>query len=142
MTRTERAMFPRAIIKDRSESKSGMDKSLRKSGAGPHNWGSLKDELDLERDALEDERIEAEDLAEVPVEVDQSVAPSVTIPIDDNESIKSTGSPTEDEVEKAREIRAKGFKGDIDLSAIARSSAGASTSPPKDTGLRDNRALH
>ena len=26
-----------------------MDKSLRKNGAGSHNWGSYKDELELER---------------------------------------------------------------------------------------------
>lgn len=80
MTRTERAMFPRAIIKDRyrvfhmsyivynlflfvffrSESKSGLDKSLRKAGGGPHNWGSLRDELRNETAALDDEFTEEE----------------------------------------------------------------------------------
>ena len=50
------------IFLSRSESKSGMDKSLRKSGGGPHNWGSLKDELSMERDALEDEALDREEL--------------------------------------------------------------------------------
>ncbi|KAG9002696.1 hypothetical protein FRB90_011328 [Tulasnella sp. 427] len=44
MTRTERSAFPRAVAKDRHVSKSGMDKSLRKSGGGAHNWGSVVDE--------------------------------------------------------------------------------------------------
>lgn len=55
MTRTERAAFPRALFRDRSESKSGLDKSLRKSGGGNHNWGSIHNEGYLESAALEDE---------------------------------------------------------------------------------------
>lgn len=47
MTRTARAAYPRAVIKDRSESRTGLDSSIRKSGAGHHNWGSLADELHL-----------------------------------------------------------------------------------------------
>ena len=58
MTRTERSSFPRAMIKDRSESRSGLDKSIRKKGAGQHNWGSLAEELNLESAALEDEELE------------------------------------------------------------------------------------
>jgi len=58
MTRTERSLSPRAIIKDRSESKSGMDKALRKGGAGGHNWGSVNEEYLLEAEALDDERQE------------------------------------------------------------------------------------
>ena len=58
MTRTERSLSPRAIIKDRSESKSGMDKALRKGGAGGHNWGSVDQEYLLETEALDDERQE------------------------------------------------------------------------------------
>jgi len=56
MTRTERATFPRALLRDRSESKSGLDKSLRKGGSGHHNWGSVRDESYLEAAALEDEQ--------------------------------------------------------------------------------------
>ena len=59
MTRTERSLSPRAIIKDRSESKSGMDKALRKGGAGGHNWGNINEEMSLEADALDDERPES-----------------------------------------------------------------------------------
>ena len=61
MTRTERASFPRAILKDRAESKSGMDKSTPKQGAGTHNWGSLMDERELEDAADYDEERELEE---------------------------------------------------------------------------------
>jgi len=107
MTRTERSINPRAVIKDRSESKSGLDKSVRKNGGGPHNWGNLSDE----RAAMEDE-------------------------IEENEQQTrarqgSVSSITEDDREQARSFRKGALKGgDIDLSAIARTSAGVSTSPP------------
>lgn len=55
MTRTERATSLRAIIKDRSESKTGIDKHTPKNGAGLHNWGSLADERDIEEQADYDE---------------------------------------------------------------------------------------
>jgi hypothetical protein len=60
MTRTARAAFPRAIFKDRSESKSGHrdDKHVRKDGAGAHSWGSIADEKALEDAALNDEQLE------------------------------------------------------------------------------------
>ena len=48
MTRTARASYPNALNKDRSEAKNGMDKHIPKKGAGPHNWGRLEDELELE----------------------------------------------------------------------------------------------
>jgi hypothetical protein len=57
MTRTERAVFPRAIIKDRHLNRSGLDRSLRKEGAGPHNWGRPEDELA----ALDDEQFELDE---------------------------------------------------------------------------------
>jgi len=57
MTRTARAAYPRAVNKDRSESRSGLDTSMRKSGAGHHNWGSIADEQQLEAAALEDEGV-------------------------------------------------------------------------------------
>jgi len=45
MTRTERNPFPAAVQKDK-HSRSGLVKSesLRKQGAGAHNWGSFKEE--------------------------------------------------------------------------------------------------
>jgi hypothetical protein len=63
MTRTERAGFPRALKRDRSESKSGLDKSIRKNGGGQHNWGSINDEAFLEAAALKDEENELEEAA-------------------------------------------------------------------------------
>lgn len=60
MTRTERAAYPRAINRDRSESRTGLDSSLRKRGAGGHNWGSLDDEQFLEASAMDDESLELE----------------------------------------------------------------------------------
>jgi len=59
MTRTARAAYPRAVLKDRSESRSGRDPSIRKDGAGQHNWGSIADEQQLEFNAIEDEIREA-----------------------------------------------------------------------------------
>lgn len=61
MTRTERATNPRAVIRDRSESKSGLNKSMPKNGAGTHNWGSYADERELEDAALADEEQELGD---------------------------------------------------------------------------------
>ena len=61
MTRTARAAYPRAVNKDRSESRSGLDTSMRKSGAGHHNWGSIADEQQLEAAALEDEGVSYDD---------------------------------------------------------------------------------
>ena len=58
MTRTERASYPRALNRDRSESRNGLDASLRKRGAGNHNWGSLVDEHRLEATAQDDEEHE------------------------------------------------------------------------------------
>ena len=37
-----------------------MGKEMTKKGAGPHNWGSLMDERELEEAALEDEVRELE----------------------------------------------------------------------------------
>ena len=61
MTRTARASYPNALNKDRSEAKNGMDKHIPKKGAGPHNWGRLEDELDLENAALQDEEADFEE---------------------------------------------------------------------------------
>jgi hypothetical protein len=63
MTRTERSHSLRALIKDRSEARNGMDNSLPKGGAGGHNWGSLDFELDYENAAIADEAAEYDDQA-------------------------------------------------------------------------------
>ena len=66
MTRTARAAYPRAVIKDRSESRTGTYDMARKSGAGQHNWGSLADERRLESAALDDALLDEEEGEEAP----------------------------------------------------------------------------
>ncbi|THH32875.1 hypothetical protein EUX98_g1341 [Antrodiella citrinella] len=120
MTRTERATFPRAIIKDRAESRSGMDKSTPKQGAGPHNWGSLIDERELEDGADYDEVRELEETG-----IRKSSPPAIE---------RRTSSVSEEDREKAREFRKHALKtGELDLSAIARTSSAMSASPPNQT---------
>jgi hypothetical protein len=129
MTRTARSSFPRAIVKDRSESKSGHDKRLRKDGGGPHGWGRLSDENELESAALYDEQLEfnqenaskLESVGDVgkPEKIQRSVSGSST---------------SEEELESARKFRKNALKGTgIDLAAIARTSAAVSTSPTSPT---------
>ncbi|KAG1776528.1 hypothetical protein EV702DRAFT_1109194 [Suillus placidus] len=123
MTRTERAGFPRALLRDRSESKSGLDKSVRKNGGGQHNWGSINDERYLEAAALADEEEEFEEDT-----TDQQRNNSVHKKPKLEERANSF---TEEERESARQIRKNALKAqDIDLSMIARTSSAASTSPP------------
>ncbi|KIJ64697.1 hypothetical protein HYDPIDRAFT_175275 [Hydnomerulius pinastri MD-312] len=140
MTRTERSAFPRALVRDRSESKSGLDKSLRKGGGGHHNWGSLADEGYLEAAAMEDEE---KDLAEAQGKKDGT--PNISDIIDFSrgsfpDSVEKPEKPvmerrsnsvTEEERQSARKFRKNALKGqDIDLSAIARTSSAVSASPP------------
>jgi len=113
MTRTERSLSPRAIIKDRSESKSGMDKALRKGGAGGHNWGSVNEEYLLEAEALDDERQEPVAKKEEPAEKP--------------ELVRRSSVASEEDVTAAREIRKRALKDGIDLASIARSSAAVSS---------------
>jgi hypothetical protein len=47
MTRTARSASLRSILKDRSESKTGLNNNVRKNGGGAHNWGSLENEVGL-----------------------------------------------------------------------------------------------
>lgn len=55
MTRTERAAFPAAVVKDHAVSKTGLNNRTPKGGAGPNNWGSLENERELEDAAAADE---------------------------------------------------------------------------------------
>ena len=64
MTRTERSQSLRALLKDRSEARNGMDSSVPKGGAGAYNWGSIDSEFDYENAALADEAAEFDDQAE------------------------------------------------------------------------------
>ncbi|KIY42990.1 hypothetical protein FISHEDRAFT_78956 [Fistulina hepatica ATCC 64428] len=116
MTRTERSISPRAIMRDRS-SRTGFDKRVPKDGAGTHNWGALSDEREHEDAAYEDEEHETDKV---------------------NMATKSTSPPktatiTEEELAQAKKVRVAAAKGQgIDLVAIARSSA-AVASPGANT---------
>ncbi|KAF9453379.1 hypothetical protein P691DRAFT_792830 [Macrolepiota fuliginosa MF-IS2] len=125
MTRTERAAYPRALNRDRSESRTGLDPNLRKRGAGNHNWGSLADEQRLEAGALDDENMELAEEVEGKVGVEPAERSR-------SGSSATSNSLTEEERERARQLRKNAFKkGDqLDLAAIARSSAAVSGSPP------------
>ncbi len=63
MTRTERSSSLRALVRDRSEARNGMDSSVPKGGAGAHNWGSIQSEYFHENAAIADEVHEFEDQA-------------------------------------------------------------------------------
>ena len=98
-----------ARVHRRSESKTGLDNHVRKGGAGPHNWGSVRDELEHERQGLEDAELDREELADVPVGVDASKRAAYS------SSEEKDTNLSEEELLKAREIRAKGLNGDGEL---------------------------
>ncbi|KZT50369.1 hypothetical protein CALCODRAFT_192839 [Calocera cornea HHB12733] len=105
MTRTQRSTDPHALIKDRSEAKNGLDKSIKKQGGGPHSWGSLKDE-----DAI------------------RKQDPFVPTPI------SPVQLSAEEQKAKVDAINIRtGMKngGPLDLNAIAQSSYAVSGSPPR-----------
>ncbi|EJU01229.1 hypothetical protein DACRYDRAFT_22448 [Dacryopinax primogenitus] len=123
MTRTQRSTDPHALIKDRSEARNGLDKSMKKQGGGPHSWGSLKDEARLELEADEDERFE-EDLGQ-DASRQEPLSPKTVQPgefTEEEERVKT----------EAINIRT-GIKngGPLDLNAIAQTSVAVSGSPPR-----------
>jgi hypothetical protein len=130
MTRTARAAYPRAVIKDRSESRTGLDPSIRKSGAGHHNWGSLADELSLEKAADQDEDEEMGEETPVSASLVNSNTGSSTrckhafhslfsalvysfilAAASPQTQTENTNVLTEEELEKARNFRKNAFKG-------------------------------
>jgi len=120
MTRTERSAFPRALAKDRSLSRSGLDKSMRKDGAGAHSWGKLTNEAELEFAALDDEQLEAEIISEANSEHR----------VKKLSAQRSASSLSNEEAENARQFRKTALKTEgIDLAAIARTSSAVSSSP-------------
>jgi len=132
MTRTSRAAFPRALVKDRSESKSGHrdDKHVRKDGAGAHGWGSIADEKALEDAALNDEQLEFY------YEADTS-GPEEIVKSGVLERTASSSSTSGEELESAKEFRKNALKGEgIDLAAIARTSSAVSYSPTSPSSMR------
>ena len=122
MTRTERSQSLRALIKDRSEARNGMDSSLPKGGAGSHNWGSLDFEYEHETPAMDDETGELKDqVGEVGGKrrlADVQLRPQVLTPCPaapDSQSKKPTparrtSSVTDEDRENALKIRTNALK--------------------------------
>ncbi|KAJ4479344.1 hypothetical protein J3R30DRAFT_3702595 [Lentinula aciculospora] len=121
MTRTARATYPRAALKDRSQSRSGMDKSLKKDGAGRGNWGKLGeveyDDAEYDEEFFEKE-VENLDASEAGSEASSTIEPKHSV-------------SDEKEIEAARAFRKQALSGSVDLSSIARTSVAVSGSPPK-----------
>jgi len=165
MTRTARAVYPRAVTRDRSQSKSGLDAAMKKGGAGQHTWGSLDNEYDHERAGERDAALEdnEDDEARDQVYFDTTTgtivdalhrdagADSDTSSVEGNNKsgggrprtssmTSNPGAISDDDRARARRFRTGSFNGNrtIDLAAIARTSAGASTSPisPSDSSAR------
>jgi hypothetical protein len=103
-------------MRDRSESKSGLDKSLRKGGSGHHNWGSILDENYLEEAAVNDEQqaLAAEqdrrDSCAFIAALDCSLAHFLTS-VDKHASKRRSNSLTEEEKQSARQFRRTALKG-------------------------------
>ncbi|KIK67850.1 hypothetical protein GYMLUDRAFT_36634 [Collybiopsis luxurians FD-317 M1] len=121
MTRTARATYPRAVNKDRSQSRSGLGNDMKKGGAGSHNWGKLGE---VEYDGYDEEFDEqdAENTASASVSEAGSEASS-------SEHKNSTSD--EKDIEAAKAFRKRALSGTVDLSSIARTSVAVSSSPPK-----------
>ncbi|KAI6132861.1 hypothetical protein EV401DRAFT_1914632 [Pisolithus croceorrhizus] len=101
MTRTERATYPRAAMRDRSLSKSGLDNHLRKSGGGHHNWGNLAEEEYLEAAAREDS---AHEFAKESDEQHSRKADAHKL------TRERANSSSEEDIQRAREIRKNALK--------------------------------
>ncbi|KAJ7507014.1 hypothetical protein B0H11DRAFT_188681 [Mycena galericulata] len=140
MTRTSRSASLRSILKDRSESKTGLNNSLRKNGGGAHNWGNLENERDLEFAGIDDGQQELDELED---DDDSQSGHS-----DEPTSYKKPTTPvlerSEEEIATAKKFRTNAFKGEgVDLAAIARTSAAVSGSPPKATVITsDASSVH
>ncbi|KZV76331.1 hypothetical protein PENSPDRAFT_680280 [Peniophora sp. CONT] len=116
MTRTERAVHPRALAKDASVSRNGFNSNMRKGGAGAHNWGTVDDEAryEYEADVFDNEGAATEEK-----DADAS-RPALPRSISEEERTKAI----------ATRKRALSKGADIDLSEIARTSSAVSSSPP------------
>ncbi|KAI8989002.1 hypothetical protein BD414DRAFT_415177 [Trametes punicea] len=127
MTRTVRASYPDAIIKDRSEPKNGMDKHIPKQGAGPHNWGRLEDEYELEAAAIADEQAELEEETGTSSQPSGPQRPTTE---------RRPSELTPEEIKEGIAFRKKALKSpDADLTTIARTAPVISTSPTQPTPI-------
>ncbi|KAJ3931172.1 MAG: hypothetical protein NXY57DRAFT_1062019 [Lentinula lateritia] len=150
MTRTARAAFPRAIIKDRSQSRSGFSKEMKKGGAGSHNWGKLGEienenelEYDSEGDSAQMTRSSLVyvqpnilcELTSVDIRTTEGARVSLRSVICHGwwfSTKRSTSFPNESEIEAAKQLRKNALNDGVDFATIARTSVAVSSSP-KDT---------
>ncbi|KAH8827151.1 hypothetical protein DL96DRAFT_1710297 [Flagelloscypha sp. PMI_526] len=110
MTRTARSSSLKALIKDRSESRNNRDQSLRKGGAGQHNWGAMRDEGQYNDDEFDEQ------------------------PEEDSAGIDSkpetTRRASDEDIASAKQFRKHALNKDgLDLASIARTSSAVSSSP-------------
>ncbi|KAJ3757560.1 hypothetical protein EV360DRAFT_83903 [Lentinula raphanica] len=132
MTRTARASFPRAIIKDRSQSRSGSSgKVMKKEGAGSHNWGRIdempaEDEPDYESEG-EPGRFSTGGLS---LDSDDDGKPA--------HRKRTLSLPNLMEIEAAKQFRKNALNGGVDLAAIARTSIAVSASSKDATNHTGN----
>ena len=147
LTTTQRNQAPAALLKDR-HSRSGLPlkaELARKNGAGAHNWGSFKEEGDLEQQAFNDADAEVFDM-DAPVGAEPIIptakhAEADTIATSPSESMSSTSDAGVGEVkpvqlnrrmsnvsEEERE-RARVYREGV----VRRASHNGSASPPPQT---------
>ncbi|KIM25707.1 hypothetical protein M408DRAFT_331057 [Serendipita vermifera MAFF 305830] len=152
MTRTARSTHPRAMLKDRSESRNGLDKTVKKGGAGAHSWGDVMEELEDNWDDVGEEsqdnlkpetqpEITATDQKER-LQPDTDNAPSDPVALPQRRSTRRRAasvsvSYTEEELETAKQFRTHVFgSGVVDLASIARTSAAVANPANRTPGAR------
>jgi len=142
MTRTSHKTFPRAVIKDRSVSRNGGDKQLKKGGYG--GWGTIKsheeDDVELDFDETFEEDSDAFEVANLTSKNSAAEdSGSVSSSVEDGTIIKPalkhrSSSISQSEFDSAKEIRGSSFKSNnIDLASIARSSIAVASTSPSDS---------
>jgi hypothetical protein len=126
MTRTERSQSIRALARDRSGSRNGMDSSLPKGGAGAHNWGSLEFERRYEDDGLDDEAADFEDQAKetgcefghVPLLYFTCLYGAISAPAPKKPAaVRRTSSVTDEDRENALKVRQNALKNNDSMSS-------------------------
>ncbi|KAJ7700413.1 hypothetical protein B0H17DRAFT_1047227 [Mycena rosella] len=134
MTRTSRSASLRSVLKDRSESKTGLNNALRKNGGGAHNWGSLENERDLEFAGIDDGQQELDEL-DGDSEADTHSAHSDEATLAPKKPASPVLERSEEDLAIARKLRTNAFKGDgvflpLSLSSYMSDAAQAWTSLP------------
>lgn len=124
MTRTLHSEYPRAVQKDRHESRNGLLNKTTKDGAGPHAWGSYEEEVNHYELGVRDTKEALQKRGSITNVSDNGLVPRRT----SNVSIQER-----DNARKERSsFNSRKSDGLLDLSAIARSSAAGSTNAAQD----------